>query len=308
MGGETKFPYQDGDSILIEGESQKRAVLTIDDVYNYNLDKLAHGFFGTKNSKHPGVKRLYDNGKIFVSGKVSLLKEDLQNRKPYELTPNQCRVIFQNQQWNRIVAFHTRNVPHRAHEYLQFTAMEKHDCDGLFIHPVIGPKKAGDFTGEIILETYRQLIEKSYPSNKVVIGGFNNYSRYAGPKEAVFTALCRKNFGCSHFIVGRDHTGVGSFYPKDGAKRLFEELGDIDIQPIFFDEVYYCDNCREYVESCGHGISGKSSISGSIVRENLEKGKPLPDWFIRKSVIKQIDNYIRSDHPVFHSAEAKKQF
>ena len=300
VGGETKFPYHNGDSILIEGESQKRAVLTIDDVYNYNLEKLAHGFFGTKNSKHPGVKRLYDNGKIFVSGKVSLLKEDLQNRKPYELTPNQCRLIFQNQQWNRIVAFHTRNVPHRAHEYLQFTALEKYDCDGLFIHPIIGPKKVGDFTGDIIIKTYNQLVENNYPSNKVVIGGFNNYSRYAGPKEAVFTALCRKNFGCSHFIVGRDHTGVGSYYPNDGAKRLFEELGNIGIQSIFFDEVYYCIKCNKYVEKCMHGLDKNNRISGSEVRDKLGKGENLPEWFIHKSVLKQIFNDIKNGHPVFY--------
>ena len=241
VGKKTKFPYQKGDSILIEAKNRKRAVLSIDSVYNYDLDKLANGIYDTKNSKHPGVKRLYENGNIFVSGKVSLLKEDLQDREPYELTPNQSRVIFQNQQWNRIVAFHTRNVPHRAHEYLQFTAMEKYDCDGLFIHPVIGPKKVGDFTGDIILKSYNQLIKNNYPINKVILGGFNNYSRYAGPKEAVFTALCRKNFGCSHFIIGRDHTGLGSFYPKDGAKKLFNELGDIGIQPIYFNEVYHCN-------------------------------------------------------------------
>ena len=262
--------FNKGDTIIIEVKKQKQAILTIDNVYKYDLDKLAHGYYGTDDSKHPGVKRLYENGNIFVSGKVSLLKEDLQKREPYELTPNQSRLIFQNQQWLRIVGFHTRNVPHMAHEYLQFTAMEKYDCDGLFIHPVIGPKKIGDFTGDIILKTYRQLIENKYPANKVVIGGFNNYSRYAGPKEAVFTALCRKNFGCSHYIVGRDHTGVGSFYPKDGAKRLFVELGEIGIQPIFFDEVYYCMTCKKHVEKCVHGIDKNSRISGSEVRNKIQ--------------------------------------
>ena len=300
VGNKTKFPFHKDDTIIIETKKQKRAILTIDDVYKYDLDKLAHGYYGTNDSKHPGIKRLYENGNIFVSGRVSLLKEDLQKRRPYELTPNQSRMIFQNQQWIRIVGFHTRNVPHMGHEYLQFTAMEKYDCDGLFIHPVIGPKKIGDFTGDIILKTYRQLIENKYPENKVVLGGFNNYSRYAGPKEAVFTALCRKNFGCSHFIVGRDHTGVGDFYPKDGAKRLFMELGEIGIQPIFFDEVYYCTKCNKYVEKCMHGLNKNSRISGSEVRHKLQKGESLPDWFIRESVLKQINEEINNGYPVLY--------
>jgi len=299
VGFGAKFPYKKGDRILIE-HGKNRAVLDFDSVYNYDLDKLANGYFGAKNTKHPGVKRLYEKGNIFVSGKVSLLKEDLQTRKPFELTPNQCRVIFQNQHWNRIVAFHTRNIPHRAHEYLQFTAMEKYDCDGLFIHPVIGPKKTGDFEGDIILKTYSQLVSEEYPVNKVIIGGFNNYSRYAGPKEAVFTALCRKNFGCSHFIVGRDHTGVGSFYPEDGARRLFEEIGDIGIQPIFFDEVYFCKICKKYLEKCKHGLKNNSQISGSEVRDKLKKGLKLPDRFIRESVLNQINDESKNGHHVFY--------
>jgi ATP sulfurylase len=177
--------------------------------------------------------------------------------------------------------------------------MEKYDCDGLFIHPVIGPKKVGDFTGDIILKSYNQLIEKNYPINKIIIGAFNNYSRYAGPKEAVFTALCRKNFGCSHIIVGRDHTGVGSFYPKDGAKRFFEELGDIGIQPIFFDEVYYCLKCKKHVEKCKHGINYNYKINGTEIRAKLEKGKALPDWFIRESVLNLISDEIKYGHNVF---------
>ena len=295
-----KFSYREGDIIIIQTINHKRAILFIDSVFKYDLDKLIYGYYNTNDRNHPGVKRLYENGNKLVSGKVFLLKEDLQKRKPYELTPNQSRMIFQNQQWRRIVAFHTRNVPHRAHEYLQFTALEKYDCDGLFIHPVIGPKKVGDFTGDIIIKTYSQLLKNNYPVNKAVISGFTSYSRYAGPKEAVFSALCRKNFGCSHFIVGRDHTGLGSFYPKDGAKRLFDELGDIEIKLIFFDEVYYCIKCKKYVEKCTHGLNNNSQISGSEVRDKLKKGLALPDWFIRESVLKQINDATKNGHHVFY--------
>ena len=198
-----------------------------------------------------------------------------------------------------MVGFHTRNVPHRAHEYLQLTALANNQCDGIFIHPVTGPKKTGDFSGGISLKAYQLLIDQHYPPGAAVLGGFVTYSRYAGPREAVFTALCRQNFGCSHFIVGRDHTGVGDFYPPDASQRLFDEIGDIGIEPVFFDSVYYCQRCRNHVEGCEHGREFSQEISGTQAREVLRQGGALPDWFIRTSVSQLIVGELANGGEVF---------
>jgi pyruvate kinase len=282
------FLYGSGETVVLAMKGVNQAVLQIDEIFQFNLNKLAKGMYTTINPKHPGVKHLFCGSNTFVSGKVSLLSNEYKNRKPYELTPLESRLIFQNQQWKTVVGFHTRNVPHRAHEYLQLRALEKYDCDGLFIHPVVGLKKPGDFTGDIIMKAYQLMIEKHYPPNRVVIGGFNSYSRYAGPREAMFTALCRKNFGCSHFILGRDHTGVGSFYKKDAAKQLFNDIGDIGILPIIFDEVYYCKKCDKCVEHCAHGSKGAYKINGTEVRDKIINGEKIPDWLMRDSIYRII--------------------
>jgi ATP sulfurylase len=278
------FLYNKGEMVVLAMNGVNQAVLEIDEIFQFNLNKLAKGMYATINPEHPGVKYLFCGTNTFVSGKVSLLGSGYEGQKPYELTPLESRLIFRNQQWKKVVGFHTRNVPHRAHEYLQLRALVQYNCDGLFIHPVIGPKKSGDFTGDIIMKTYQLMVEKHYPEKNVVIGGFNSYSRYAGPREAMFTALCRKNFGCSHFILGRDHTGVGSFYKKDAVKKLFNNIGDIGIVPIFFDEVYYCKKCGKYVEHCAHGSKDACRISGSEVRDKIINGEKIPDWLMRNSI------------------------
>ncbi|MDD5356345.1 MAG: sulfate adenylyltransferase, partial [Candidatus Omnitrophica bacterium] len=170
---------------------------------------------------------------------------------------------------------------------------------GLFIHPVIGPKKEGDYTAEIILNTYELIIDKYYPKDKVFLAAFQNYSRYCGPREAVFTALCRKNFGCSHFIVGRDHTGVGNHYKLDDAHKLFERLGDIGIVPIFFNEMHYCRKCGKYIEKCEHDRSDILSVSGTEGRNMLKLKKTPPDWFMRREISDFILSEIEENKEVF---------
>jgi len=211
------------------------------------------------------------------------------------------RLIFQHHHWQKVVGFHTRNVAHRAHEYLQLAALNNHHCDGIFIHPIIGPKKSGDFSGSIILKTYQCLIKEFYPRHQVVLGGFASYSRYAGSREAVFTALCRKNFGCSHFVVGRDHTGVGSYYPSEASQQLFKAIGDIGIEPIFFGEIYYCKKCKSHVEDCEHGQKYGMSISGTEVRETLGQGKMLPNWYMREPISRLILEEVEDGKKVFVS-------
>ena len=168
-------------------------------------------------------------------------------RSPYELTPAQTRMIFDVKGWSKIVAFHTRNVPHRGHEHIIAHACERCHADGVLIHPAIGPKKPGDFSADAILGAYERLIRLAYPN--ALLAAFGTYSRYCGPREAVFTALCRKNFGCTHFVLGRDHTGVGDFYAPHQNRELFESLGDIGITPVFFDTVYFSDEAGDTVES-----------------------------------------------------------
>jgi ATP sulfurylase len=271
----------------------------LEECYTYDLEQLAGKWFGTTDSNHPGVAGLMRGSSNFLAGKVDLVNHSSRSRNLHELTPAQTRVIFERLQWQRVVGFHTRNVAHRAHEHLQLTALVDHHADGVFIHPVIGPKKTGDFSTDIILKTYQHLIVNHYPQNKVVLGGFATYARYAGPREAVFTALCRKNFGCSHFIVGRDHTGVGDFYPADASQRLFDELGDMVIQPIFFDEVYYCQKCMTHVEQCGHGRDYSQKISGTLAREMLSQGQSLPEWYMRPSVSSLILEELKNGGEVF---------
>ena len=149
------------------------------------------------------------------------------------------RNIFENKGWSRIVGFHTRNIPHRVHEFIQEKAINENFCDGIFIHPVIGPKKTGDFLPEFIINSYNLLINEGYLNGKCFLGAFQSYSRYAGPREAIFTALCRKNFGCNYFIVGRDHTGVKNYYPSDASQSIFNTL-DVGIEILTFDPVSYC--------------------------------------------------------------------
>jgi ATP sulfurylase len=219
--------------------------------------------------------------------------------KYYELTPSQVRLIFKNKGWSRVIGFHTRNVIHNAHEYIQLEACKRAHCDGIFVHPVIGFKKKGDFSANVIVKCYQKMIEEFYPKEKVLFATFQNYSRYCGPREAVFTALCRKNFGCSHFIVGRDHTGVGSFYEPDSVHNLFDKLGDIGITPVYFNKVYYCQKCENYVESCNHSYSAKNHISGTQVRKILKDGKLPPKWFIRKEIAQTVLNELKQNNNVF---------
>jgi len=291
--------YIRGETVALQYHGESAALLTIEETFDFDLDQLALGWFGTISPDHPGVARIFENSPHFLAGKIQLLGEALNQRQPYELTPAQARQVFEHRQWERVVGFHTRNVPHRAHEYLQFTALEEQHCDGIFIHPVTGPKKAGDFSGEINLKTYDLLINHVYPVNTTVLGSFLSYPRYAGPREAVFTAICRQNFGCSHFIVGRDHTGVGDFYPPDASQRLFEEMGDIGIKPVFFEEVYYCQQCKIHVQRCDHGSEYIQRISGSRAREIFCQGEAPPDWYMREQVSRLILDELHRGVEVF---------
>ncbi len=267
---------------LTDEDGTVHALLDVTENFEYDLDRLAAQTFGTTNSAHPGVARLMSGPNRFLGGDVTLVRPVPSSHRHYLLTPSQTRFIFTRLGWSQVVGFHTRNAAHRGHEWIQMEALQRTGADGIYINPVAMPEKPGDFLPEAVLLSYQTLLEFGvYPKGRVVLGSFFTYSRYAGPREAVFTALCRKNMGCSHFIVGRDHTGVGSFYSRDANRWLFDNLGDIGITPVFFDAIGYNPESRRYEADRGQGLT---MISGTEVRQSLREGRHLPDWFMRDLV------------------------
>ena len=289
-------------TLFLNNTNEAYATLIIDDLFKYDLSVLSDKMFGTNDTNHPGVKRLMAKGNFFVSGEVQLIKRIPSNYKYYEFTPVETRTIFEHKGWNRVVGFHTRNVPHRVHEYIQLEAMKKYNCDGLFIHPIVGQKKKGDFQQDVILKAYDTVIKKYYPKGKSLLGAFQSYSRYAGPREAIFTALCRKNFGCSHFIIGRDHTGVGNYYKNNDLIKLLDEIGDIGVEPVIFYNIKYSSIQKRYTHQNELNENNNEtlfSISGSESRRMFDERKQPPDWFMRKEVSGIILDNIKSGKKVF---------
>jgi pyruvate kinase len=291
--------YAAGERIALTDERGiVHALLDISETYRYDLENLAARMYGTASRDHPGVARLMERDNYFLGGDVTLVQPLASPIRHYLLTPAQTRFIFTRLGWSEVVGFHSRNPAHRGHEFIQLGALERTGADGIYINPVIGPKKPGDFLAEPIMASYQTLLEFGcYPKGKVVLGGFFTYSRYAGPREAVFTALCRKNMGCNHFIIGRDHTGVGDFYAPNANRQLFEALGDIGIKPVFFDAVGYNSEIDRYEIDRGQPLK---MISGSKVRETLRAEKHLPDWFMRDLVQDVLLEELRSGKPIFY--------
>jgi pyruvate kinase len=296
--------FQKGNVIALSDEvSGKRfATLNLEDVFTLNLEQFAQKMFGTTSKEHPGASQLISGGNTFLGGEIRLV-----NRLPkpgaiksYILKPKDTRVIFEHKNWFRIVGFHTRNVIHKGHEFIQLKALEDYHCDGLFVSPAIGPKKKNDFMGEIVLRAYQAMVDYNlYPKNRVLIGAFSSYSRYAGPREAVFTALCRKNFGCSHFVLGRDHTGVKDFYAPDAVAKLFDTIGDIGIVPVFYGEVAYSPENRSHFFVENKPSSDVFKISGSIVRDLLQNGEGLPSWLLREDVSETLMEAVNNGEKIF---------
>lgn len=279
------------------------AVLTVKDIFKLDKENFIRKLYGTENPEHPGVKWAKNIKPILIGGKISLIKRRDTKTKEYELTPRQIRKLFEEKDWTKVIGFHTRNVIHKSHEFIQLKALEREGCHGLFIHPIIGKKKPGDFHAKFIIESYKIMDKLFYPKNKVVFSTFSTFSRYAGPREAIFTALCRKNFGCSHFIVGRDHTGVGNFYHSKASHEIFSQFPDLGIKPIFFDQVFYSKKLKQYIHEpediYNHTEEEKLHISGTEARKTLKKGEMLPDWFMRSEISQIIIDAIKNKEEVF---------
>lgn len=260
------------------GEFRPESFFACDKIYS------ARRIYGADDINHPGVRFFMEEGEFFAGGPVTLKKRITSEITEYELTPSETRHLFKERGWGSIIGFQTRNVPHRAHEYLQRLALEL--ADGLFIQPLVGRKKKGDYTPQAIMTGYKALIDGFYPRKRVALGVLSTSMRYAGPREAVFHAIIRRNYGCTHFIIGRDHAGVGEYYGKYAAHELARRFdGELGIETTLLHGPFYCAVCDGIVSerTCPH--EDVTNISGSAIRAMLEGGSKPDRRLMREEVI-----------------------
>jgi len=280
---------KEGDSVLLTtDENGIVSVLDIDEIYTFDKDKISQAVYGTKDTNHPGVANIYNMKQVLLGGKITLLDSKTRKFDEYNLSPKETRILFKEKGWKEIVAFQTRNPPHIGHEYVQKTALTF--VDGIFINPIIGKKKTGDFKDEVILASYETLMKYYYLKERAVMSILRTSMKYAGPREAIHHAIMRKNFGCTHFIVGRDHAGVGSYYGPYDAHDIFSEFPDLGIVPVFFRSFSRCTKCGSVVNDkiCPHDQKYHINFSGKKIRELLQKGEIPSEDMMRKEVAEAI--------------------
>ncbi len=282
-----------GDVLLQNPDGIGIAVLHVDEVFTFDKEKAAKGVYGTNDTAHPGVAYTMSMKDFLVGGKIDFIQRpnDTEIRKN-RLTPKQTREAFAQAGWKTICAFQTRNPPHVAHEMLQKTSITTRD--GVFVNPIIGKKKSGDFVDEVIVKCYETMIEHYYPENRCKLGTLHTEMKYAGPKEAIHHAIMRQNYGCTHIIIGRDHAGVGKFYDPMAAQEIFSDYPELDIAPVFFPPFFYCRKCLTYTtpKACPHDNDDKEQISGTALREMIQNGQAPSQFILRPEVAQVI-----LDHP-----------
>jgi sulfate adenylyltransferase len=276
-----------GDRVALTGEAGKPlAVLDVEDVFEYDKQREAEQCFRTTDDEHPGVARLYAQKPLYLAGRVTVFERAEPAFPKLAFDPAETRAAFADRNWRRVVGFQTRNPIHRAHEYLTKVALET--VDGLMIHPLVGETKSDDVPAATRVECYRILVDGYYPADRVLVAAFPAAMRYAGPREAIWHAICRKNYGCSHFIVGRDHAGVGSYYGTYDAQLIFDDFEphELDIEPMFFEHTFWCNTCGAMAsaKTCPHPAEDHVFLSGTKVREMLGNGELPPVEFSRPEV------------------------
>ena len=281
-----------GQVALATDNNEKFAILNVEEIYSFDKIACAKSIYQTDDIKHPGVEKMLNMKDKLISGRVDVFKRIEQSPlRKYRMTPVQTREEISRKRWKSIVGFQTRNVPHVAHEMLQKAALNLYD--GLFINPLIGKKKHGDFKDEVILSAYVALIDNYYPKDRRIFVTLHTDMQYAGPKEAIHHAIMRKNFGCSHFIVGRDHAGVGNYYHPFAAHEIFKEYPDLEIEPLFFPAFYYCKRCLTYANerNCPHGPEVREELSGTKMRNMVNSGEMPAEHLMRPEVAKVIISF-----------------
>lgn len=275
--------------VALATAGEKFATLKVEEVYSFDRLQSAKAVYGTDDVNHPGVAKMTSMKERLLGGRIQVSKKIAQSPlRKYRKTPAETRAEMAQRGWKTTVGFQTRNVPHVAHEMLQKAALNLYD--GLFVNPLIGKKKQGDFKDEVILSAYETLIDNYYPKNRAMFVTLHTEMRYAGPKEAIHHAIMRKNFGCTHFIVGRDHAGVGSYYHPFAAHEIFRDYPDLEIQPVFFPAFYYCKKCLSYANerNCPHGPEVREELSGTKMRRMVSSGEMPAEHLMRPEIAKLI--------------------